>query len=263
MNLTSTDQLGHTFDFHSPAKRIISLVPSQTEFLFALGLENEIIGITKFCVHPASKVSNVAKVGGTKNFHLEKIKNLQPDLIIGNKEENEHKRITELQKHFPVWMSDINTLNEAYVMMKEVSRITGRTEEGNILIKKIQDSFQNYQPVRDTLRVAYLIWQDPIMIAASDTFINHMLLQFGAENIFQHQTRYPEVTVQQLEDLNPDYIFLSSEPYPFRQKHVKEFEGKFPHAKVIIADGEMFSWYGSRLQDVPAYFSLLRKQLNK
>ncbi len=261
MYMTTSDQLGNTFQIPFPPKRIISLVPSQTEFLFDLGLENAIVGITKFCIHPAQKGKDILKIGGTKNFHTEKIKSLHPDLIIGNKEENDLERILELQKHFPVWMSDIETLEDAYAMMKEVSRITDRTENGDALLKKIQDGFQKYQPVQHTKRVAYLIWQDPMMAVAGNTFIDHMLYQLGVENVFKNQTRYPETTSEQLSELQPEYIFLSSEPYPFRQKHVDEFEAKFPNTKVIIVDGEMFSWYGSRLQFVPAYFSNLQNRL--
>ncbi len=262
--ITSTDQLDNTIDINFPPRRIISLVPSQTELLFDLGLDEEVVGITRFCIHPKEKVKSKQKIGGTKQFDIEKIKLLSPDLIIGNKEENYQEGIEELQKHFPVWMSDIYTLEDSYNMMREVSRITNCETEGENLIEEIENSFSKHlssdigHPT-----CAYFIWRKPYMVAAENTFINHLLKIFGVKNIFENELRYPEINPQILSKLKPDFIFLSSEPYRFTEKHFDEFRSFSPTSKVVIVDGEMFSWYGSRLRFTAKYFKELQRQIEE
>jgi ABC-type Fe3+-hydroxamate transport system substrate-binding protein len=265
MLLHSTDQLGSNIEIEFPPKRIISLVPSQTEFLFDIGLDEKIMGITRFCIHPADKVHAKTKIGGTKKFNIERIKSLNPDLIIGNKEENYEEGINELHRYFPVWMSDIFTLSDSFAMMNEVGRITGRQAEATGLADDIKAAFNNYtnsisnpEPAKSC---AYFIWRKPYMVAAGNTFIDEMLTVFGLKNVFSGQQRYHEINPERLAALHPDYVFLSSEPYSFSEKHIEEFQAFAPNAKVVLADGEMFSWYGSRLRFAPAYFSELRKVL--
>lgn len=260
--ITSTDQLGNTLQINFPPRRIVSLVPSQTELLFDLGLDEEVVGITRFCIHPKQKVNSKQKIGGTKQFDIEKIKLIKPDLIIGNKEENYQQGIEELQKHFPVWMSDIYTLPDNYTMMREVSRISNRETEGERIVTAIKDSFALLPTAnREPLTAAYFIWRKPYMVAAGNTFINHLLELFGVRNLFENQTRYPEINPETLAKLKPDYIFLSSEPYRFTEKHYEEFRSFSPTSKVIVVDGEMFSWYGSRLKFTADYFKTLRQLL--
>ena len=265
MSLTSTDQLGNTVQIEFPPKRIVSLVPSQTEFLFDIGLNDEIVGVTRFCIHPAEKVKDKTKIGGTKKFNIERIKSLNPDLIIGNKEENYETGITELSKHFPVWISDIFTLNDALAMMLELGRIAGRQDAAHSLANTIESQFctlaDNFAKDRSKRNCAYFIWRKPYMVAASNTFIDHMLHAAGFSNVFSGEKRYPEINPETLQSLNPDFIFLSSEPYSFSEKHFEEFQAFAPNAKVILVDGEMFSWYGSRLKYAPAYFLELCKAL--
>ncbi|HZV71131.1 MAG TPA: helical backbone metal receptor [Saprospiraceae bacterium] len=256
--LLSTDQMGNEVSIPFPPKRIISLVPSQTELLFDLGLETEIIGATKFCIHPSSKTRSKEKIGGTKKFNLDKIQALQPDLIIGNKEENYPEGIQSLQQDYPVWMSDILTLSDACAMIREVGRITNRMQAGNVMVEEIINRFDAYLPLNNQLRAAYFIWREPYMVAGSETFIHEMMTRFGVTNVFGHKTRYPEVSMDEVIDLKPQLIFLSSEPYPFHEKHVDEFKEIFPSAKVIIIDGQFFSWYGSRLLMTPGYFEELK-----
>ena len=265
MYIQSTDQLGNILQIPFPPKRIISLVPSQTEFLFDIGLEEDIAGITRYCVHPAGKVNEKTKIGGTKKFDIEKIKSLKPDLIIGNKEENYREGVVELSRHFPVWMSDIYTLNDVYRMMHEISRITAKQLEGDVLVTTIRDRFsvlENEAVKWDCKRsCAYFIWRKPYMVAAQNTFIDHMLKVFGLKNVFSYGERYPEINPDVLASLEPDYIFLSSEPYSFSEKHFEEFQAFAPDAKLILVDGEMFSWYGSRLMHAPEYYQQLYKVL--
>lgn len=259
--IVSADQMGQQHRISFPPKRIISLVPSQTELLFDLGLDDEIVGITKFCVHPSEKIRNKTKVGGTKKFSIEKIHDLQPDLIIGNKEENYQEGIAELQKQYPVWMSDISSLHDACAMIIEVGRIVNRAAEAGVMAEKIKSGFSQLTVDAKPKRIAYFIWRNPFMVAAQGTFIHEMLTRLGVVNVFNHLNRYPEITKDQLAEQTPDFIFLSSEPYPFSEKHFGEMLEIVPGARVVVVDGEMFSWYGSRLLKVPEYFKKLKREM--
>jgi ABC-type Fe3+-hydroxamate transport system substrate-binding protein len=250
------DQLNRVVNLEGIPKRIISVVPSQTELLFYLGLDTEVVGITKFCVHPELQFKTVTKVGGTKQLNIDQIKALQPDLIIANKEENERGQIYELTAICPVWISDIHNLDEALQMIRSVGAITGRETAANTLCDDIAIRFNKLVLPALNLRVAYFIWRKPYMVAGTDTFINSLLQKLGLSNVFK-AGRYPEITTDELKTANPDMILLSSEPYPFKQKHIDEFKEILPLARVILVDGEMFSWYGSRLLYAPAYFKEL------
>ena len=240
--------------------RIVSLVPSQTELLFDLGLENHIIGLTRFCIHPKGKVEAVTKIGGTKKFDLEKIIDLNPDLIIGNKEENYKEGIEDLQKQFPIWMSDIKNIYDALFMIQSIGELTGKEEEAYHLAYKIKKGFKDYIPPY-RLRAAYLIWKNPYMTIGDDTFIQEMLKIAGFDNVFSSKKRYPVVSEEDIKASIPDIIFLSSEPYPFVEKHLEEFRQLCPDTLVILVDGEMFSWYGSHLQYSVSYFKTLEKNI--
>ena len=264
MTRTVIDQMGQTVLLPQNPKRIISLVPSQTELFFDLGLDDEVVGVTRFCIHPEDKVSTRERIGGTKDFNFEKIKELKPDLIIGNKEENYQDGINELKKDFPVWMSDIYILNNAYQMIASIAEITSKHSEAEQLISEIKTSFNTLPPVTrhlPPLTCSYFIWRKPYMVAASGTFLDHMLNVFGVRNAFADMSRYPTVTAEQIAAANPDLIFLSSEPYSFTEKHIEEFKSISPTSKIMIVDGELFSWYGSRLRYTAKYFERLRKSL--
>ncbi len=252
------DQLNRKLQFSSTPKRIISLVPSQTELLYDLGLRDEVVGITKFCVHPEEWFKIKTRVGGTKKYDFEKIKALNPDLIIGNKEENEKEQIEELMKDYNVWMSDIYTLKDAYDMITRIGTLVGKQQEATNLKLEIESKFNQFQqPTANNQQlVSYFIWNKPYMVAGNNTFINEMLKVCGFKNVFE-QERYPEIDAEQLAKANPEIILLSSEPYPFKEKHIQEFKAICPNAKVLIVDGEIFSWYGSRLLQAPAYFKQL------
>lgn len=262
--LTTTDQLGNTFHFEAIPKRIVSVVPSQTEFLFDIGLEEHIVGITKFCIHPEGKVEQKIIVGGTKNLSIENIMALKPDLIIANKEENEHGQIDELAKLVPVWISDIYTLDDAYEMMSSLGELFQKQEKTQEIIAGIKSTFAeleaNLKPTHE--RIAYFIWRNPTMLAGTHTFIDHLLTKIGYYNICQDLpeavgSRYPAIRIDEINKLKPDRLFLSSEPFPFNEKHIEELGMMWPDAKVQLVDGEMFSWYGSRLLKSAEYFKNL------
>jgi ABC-type Fe3+-hydroxamate transport system substrate-binding protein len=259
------DQMMRKVEISSSPMRIISIVPSQTELLFDLGLNDEVVGITKFCIHPKPWLKEKTIVGGTKQLNHQKIESLKPDLIIGNKEENSKNDIELLMQKYPVWMSDINTLKEALQMIESIANITQTSQKGNQLIEKINHEFELLPHANQSKkRIAYFIWNKPMMVAGKDNFINSILSSLGFENVFANQLnspqisyRYPQITSTELAAAAPDTIYLSSEPFPFKDKHVQQFKAICPYAEIKIVDGEMFSWYGSRLSFAPTYFKTL------
>lgn len=255
-----TDQLERQVQLPIRIEKIISLVPSQTEFLFDLGLDQEIIGVTRYCIHPQGKVSGKATIGGTKNFDVRKITSLNPDLVLANKEENIREGINALAENLPVWVSDINNLQQALEMMSAVGEITGRQGQAKEIISTIQGEFSAL-PFFPSLKVVYMIWRKPYMVAAGGTFIDFVLTSCGLVNLMGTLSRYPVVSAEELQKLNPDLVFLSSEPYPFVDKHIAEFRQLCPSANVLLVDGEMFSWYGSRLRYSVEYFRNLERKL--
>jgi ABC-type Fe3+-hydroxamate transport system substrate-binding protein len=256
------DQLNREITLSPTPKRIISLVPSQTELLFDLGLDQEVIGITKFCVHPDHWFRNKIRVGGTKTLKTDLISSLQPDLIIANKEENVKAQVETLEKIAPVWISDISTIEQSYSMMQSIGGITGTSLRANALIDQIKNEFANLLlPCVKVYRVAYLIWKDPYMSVGGDTFISDMLRASGFENILSEKTRYPEITTAELRSKNTELVFLSSEPYPFKQKHIDELQAELPDAKILLVDGEIFSWYGSRMKYAATYIKKLWQEI--
>ncbi|MEO5674857.1 MAG: helical backbone metal receptor [Chitinophagales bacterium] len=260
------DQLGREIQIPVHPRKIISLVPSQTELLFDLGLNEEIMAVTKFCIYPEEKVKSKIRIGGTKNLNIEKIKSLRPDLIIGNKEENDEEQIKELMKEFTVWISDIQTTGEAYAMIDSVGKITGKQKQADRIIKDIRVAIRNFQLSKtdDVFTAAYLIWNEPMMTTGNNTFIHHMLGIAGFKNVFNDLRRYPEIGIQDLKLRSPQFLLLSSEPFPFSTKHAEEFEKLLSQTKILLVDGEMFSWYGSRMVKSISYFEhlhLLIKEL--
>jgi ABC-type Fe3+-hydroxamate transport system substrate-binding protein len=250
------DQCGNTIELPRTPQHIVSLVPSQTELLSDLGLDDEVVGITRYCVHPTHWLASKAVIGGTKNFDLEKIAAISPDLIIGNKEENYREGIEQLQTKFPVWMSDIVTVNDAFEMIHAIGELTNRSYKSVQITQSIKRSFENIQK-RKAASVLYLIWRKPWMAAAPGTFIHEMIDSIGLQNCLTQYSRYPELREDDIRTLQPDLILLSSEPFPFSEKHVEEISRISPSSKILLVDGEMFSWYGSRLLKAAEYFNNL------
>ncbi|MFK7979981.1 MAG: ABC transporter substrate-binding protein [Saprospiraceae bacterium] len=250
------DQLGRAITLSHPPKRIISLVPSITELLYDLGLREQLIGRTKFCVHPKKELKTVPKIGGTKNVNIDRVIALQPDLIIANKEENDKSQIEQLSQHFPVWISDIANFSEAMEMINALGIILGKKIATQQIIKDSKDLLQELKSKKKR-KVAYLIWQKPYMTIGRDTYIHDMLYHAGYENIFGEQTRYPSFTLEALQVRQPTIIFLSSEPFPFKQKHIDELALIFPNTPIQLVDGEAFSWYGTRFLKTFDYLKYL------
>ncbi len=236
-------------------KKIVSLVPSQTELLHYLGLENETIAITKFCVHPETWFRHKLRIGGTKALNIEKITELEPDLIIANKEENVKEQVEALSGKFPVWVSDINNLDDAIQMIIDIGELTGKKERASELVVAIETAFDSLKEnIHTHIPAAYFIWRDPYMTVGGDTFISDVMKKAGFKNVFADMDRYPEISIEQIKASGCQLVLLSSEPYPFAQKHVEELEKELPGIKIILVDGEMFSWYGNRLLHAAVYF---------
>ena len=236
--------------------RIISLVPSQTELLFQLGLGERVVGVTKFCAHPKEWFESKSRVGGTKRVDFEKIAALKPDLIIGNKEENSKEDIEVLEKDYSVWMSDIYTFEDALEMIFEVSGFTNSEEKGIEILKAISKAKDAFKEPIDLKKAIYFIWNDPYMVVGKNTFIDDMLYHAGYVNVVM-ENRYLELSIDNLIQLDPEVVLLSSEPFPFNKRHVDALKKHLPEAEIKIVDGEMFSWYGSRLIKAFPYFESL------
>ena len=244
--------------------KIISLVPSLTELLVDLGLEENIVGITKFCVHPKNLRKEKVVVGGTKNIHLEKIKALQPDFILCNKEENTKEIVENCRKIATTHVSDISTIKDILALIVNYGILFSCEEKALMLTTKLRDKikdFKHFVKDKPTLKVVYFIWKNPWMIAANNTFIHHLLELTKFENCYKSESRYPEITLENLKTKEIDVIFLSSEPFPFKEKNSLDFNNHTNNTSIVLVDGEYFSWYGSRLLKAFDYFKELRKRL--
>ncbi|SHJ56438.1 ABC-type Fe3+-hydroxamate transport system, substrate-binding protein [Aquimarina spongiae] len=255
------DQLDRKVEISGSPRRIVSLVPSQTELLIALGLEEHIVGVTKFCVHPDTIRKEKTIVGGTKNIKYDRIRALEPDIILCNKEENTKEIVENLAKEFPVHVSDIFTIADALELIQQYGELFDVQEQANSLVQDIekeQQAFLDFVKDKPARRVVYFIWKDPWMAAANQTFINHLLKLNKFINVFEDEDRYPEKSKEEIQDLEKlDKILLSSEPFPFSEKHIEQVQQLHENAEVLLVDGEYFSWYGSRLLGAFTYFKTL------
>lgn len=252
------DGVGRTVSVPDSPQRIISLCPSITETLFALGLDRQLVGRTRYCIHPKGKVEQARIIGGTKEINFDLIQQLHPDLIVTDKEETPKEIADILMASYPLYVFDVQDYPGAIQMIKTLGEITGRGEEAGEIANEIERRF----PLLGTQKpasVAYLIWRKPFMAAGRNTFITAMLEKSGFENVFkEREERYPTVTMEEIRGINPDFIFLSSEPFPFAEEHKKELQAQLPGANIQLVDGEYFSWYGVRMADAGRYFEQLK-----
>nr|WP_295237100.1 helical backbone metal receptor [Sediminibacterium sp.] len=206
-------------------------------------------------------------MGGTKKIHIDQIKALSPTLVIANKEENIKEQVEDLEAFTNVHLTDVSTYEDALNMIEEIGLLTHTSEKAKELILTIKERFAELSKLSQiqqlqSLPCAYLIWQDPFMTIGGDTYISDLLKKIGFVNVFANDNRYPSITLSNIEQSNCKVIFLSSEPYPFKQMHIDELQRYFPNKLIILVDGEMFSWYGSRLLEAPAYFKSLGQMVS-
>jgi iron complex transport system substrate-binding protein len=257
------DGMERRVQFSNPPRRIISLCPSITETLFELGLEDRIVGRTSYCIHPEEKVKGATVIGGTKQVDFHLIRDLQPDLIITNKEETPKEVAEVLMEEFPLFIFDVQKYNHALKMIEMLGEITNRKEVAKKMVSSIEEEFA-FMPGVENNRVAYLIWRKPYMAAGQNTFINSMLERCGFKNVLLHRNeRYPAVTVEELRQLKVDYVFLSSEPFPFSEEHKEELQVGLPDVNIVLVDGQSFSWYGSKMEKAGRYFRSMIETLKR
>ena len=254
-----TDQLYNKVDLTEEPQRIISLVPSITELLFDLDLGQYISGRTRFCIHPKEKVHRIPVLGGVMGLNFQEIEDKQPDLILASKDENAKGEITDLSKEFPVWVSDVHNLYDAISMIQTIGSMCNRNEKALAMTKQIEEAFSTLEHIpENVVRAVYLIWKNPLYTINRDTFIHDMLKRCGIENVFASKEEpYPIITEKEIRNKKPDYIFLPSEPYQFKEKDVEFFRESFPNVEIKRVDGEYFTWYGSHLVNAPSYFKQL------
>tara|TARA_R110001583_G_scaffold12326_1_gene54819 strand:- start:4343 stop:5149 length:807 start_codon:yes stop_codon:yes gene_type:complete len=262
---TIKDQIGREIILKNTPKRIVSLVPSQTELLCDLALENELVGITKFCVHPFHLKSTKTIVGGTKKVDFEKIKALKPDFILCNKEENSYDFLPELEKIAPTYFSNVITIQDTIDLILSLGSIFNRRTESDNLAHKIEfklADFNQFIKEKPIKKVAYFIWAKPWMVAGNDTYINEMLQLNKFENIYENMSRYPKIEINKIRhEGDPDIVILSSEPFPFKDEHAMEIGTYTNRSITVFGDGEMFSWFGSRILLAFDYFKELHNKL--
>ena len=253
MKRTIQDALGREITYTYPPKRIISLCPGITDTLFALDLKNEIVGRTRFCIHPSPEVQEIRAIAGTKDIQLDEILQLKPDLVIAEKEENTKEIVEALEQHVPVYVAEVQSVKEAYTMINDLGDVTNRTEQALTLVHQIQEGFDSLRKMTSGSAM-YVIWKKPYMAAGDTTYIHSLLKTLGFDNTVENfPGRYPELTNHDIQAANPNLVLLASEPYPFKTKHIPEFQELLPSATILPIDGEMF-WYGPRMLEATAYF---------
>lgn len=254
------DHLNRPLNYSFPPKRIVSLAPAITETLYHLSLDDEIVGRTRFCKYPENKVNNALNIGGTKDIKLERIHSLNPDLIIAEKEENTKEIVETLEKHYPVFVFEVQSITDSFRMVNDLGKLTGRQKEAHTLHDRIEVNFQQLPTIKQK-RAAYMIWQRPYMVVGKNTYIQSVLDHLGFINPFvQSEGRYPVVTIDDLQNAQLDYLLLATEPFPFQEKHIEHFEEILPDVKTVIIDGEMF-WYGAKATNIAPYFQKFFRQL--
>lgn len=237
------DQMGREVKLKSAPERIVSLVPSITEYLFALGLGDKVVGITKFCIYPKAWYQSKTKIGGTKNPSVQKIEVLHPDLILGNKEENREEDIAQMETFAPVWMSDVNTIDDMYAMLLSIGEMVGCTAQAKTFVAQWKKYFEDNHMQGFKKKALYVIWNEPIMVVGKNTYIDAYMTEIGFENVVS-QERYP--LLEDCQGIEPQEVLLSSEPYPFKEDDFVKFKSLFPKANIQLVSGEEFSWYGVR-----------------
>lgn len=233
--------------------RLVSLCPSLTELVFDLGRGDDLVGRTKFCVHPAGRVDRVESVGGTKNPKIARIVELAPDLVLLNEEENRREDAEALASAgIRCHVSFPHDVDETAHMIRAIGAALGRPAEADRIAADIEQRatrVRNRARGAPLVRYAYLIWRNPWMVAGSDTFVAAMLALAGGVNVFaDRRDRYPIVTPEQIADADPDVVLLSSEPFPFKDKHAEELATAtgLPRQRMQLVDGEYLTWHGSR-----------------
>jgi ABC-type Fe3+-hydroxamate transport system substrate-binding protein len=240
-------------------RRIVSLVPSVTETLFALGLDSSIVGVTAYCSEPGEGVASKIKVGGPKDPKLDLIRSLEPDLVVANVEENSKEHVEQLREWgIPVFVTYPRTVREGIEMVRELGAATGTSERTEEIVGEIEPLYRQAINLSKTWRPAqvfYPVWRNPYMTVNRDTYIHDMLAVCGGSNVFADRPeRYPEVTLDEMAAARPEVIILPDEPYRFRKAHVEDFNRytdvpAVRDGRIHLVDGKLLCWYGPRIRE--------------
>lgn len=253
------DQIKRSIEIPRPPERILSLVPSITQLLIDLGLQQQMAGRTRFCIYPEGKVQNIPVIGGVMGLNKHEIHKIGPDLILAAKEENAKNEILDLSRHYPVWVSDVHDLKGALELIEAIGKMCDRAERAGNMAERIRKAFNGLNHIPPgVIRAVYLVWNEPLYTINNTTFIHDMLTRCGIENVFADKKEaYPIISEKEIKDRKPDFIFLPNEPYFFQENHRRKFAETFPQAEIKRVNGEYFTWYGSHLLKAPLYFKQL------
>jgi ABC-type Fe3+-hydroxamate transport system substrate-binding protein len=263
-----SDASGVPLDLARPPRRIVSLVPSITETLCALGLADALVGVTAYCVAPRDVVRSKTRIGGEKDPDLAAIRALQPDLVIANVEENVRAHVETLRGWgIPVWVTYPRTVAEGLAMIRELGQVTHTGDRAEAILTDLEPLYAHVRTAsarRRPVPVFYAIWRQPWMTIGADTYIHDLLSVCGARNVFDDApTRYPTVTLDEVAARRPEVIVLPDEPFRFRRIHLEDFA---PYVdvpavrarRIHLVDGKPFSWHGPRVGEalctLPALF---------
>jgi ABC-type Fe3+-hydroxamate transport system substrate-binding protein len=251
------DALGRSLTIGRRPERIISLVPSLTEALFAFGLEQEIMGVTRFCVEPRRGVAGKTRVGGTKAVDIAKIKALEADLVIASAEENSPADMAQLIDHgCPVFVTMAASVQSAIDLLRQLATITGTTVAARPIIEGAKEALAFVQAAAaglERLRVFCPIWRNPYMTCSRATYMADVIAVCGGRNVFDERPeRYPKVELAEMAALDPQVILLPSEPYRFTKRHKADFRAfaevtAVQNGHIFLIDGRMLTWYGPRI----------------
>lgn len=248
---TVVDCLGREITLPKNISRIVSLVPSISELIYDLNVEDKLVGVTKFCVHPKYFQIEKTVIGGVQDFDIEKIKELNPDVVFASKDENFEDEIAELEKFVPVYVTDVKNINEAKQMISNFGDLLNRRNEATKILMKIDLQLSDLSKITDDLLYrsgAYLVWNEPWVAAGKETFVDSMLKLIKVDNVFSNlNERYPMVTGANIHLGNPDIVMLPTEPFKFEDQQAMEISAHTHDAATFFVDGEVFAWYGSRL----------------
>lgn len=256
---TLLDASGRPFLCDRARRRIVCLIPSITETLFALGLGDAVVGVTKFCTHPPEGVARVPKVGGARDPDLERIRGLEPDLVVANIEENPKQHVEALREWgIPVYVTYPRSVAEGIAMVRDLGEVTGQVAEAVAMAAELEAVYRESLGMtsgRPARRVFYPIWREPYRSVNSDTFIHDCLAVSGGVNIFAHRPeRYPQISLEEMASLAPEVILLPDEPYRFLPSHLSDFEPfrdipAIRDRRVSFIDGKWAAWYGFRMAE--------------
>jgi ABC-type Fe3+-hydroxamate transport system substrate-binding protein len=237
-------------------QRIVSLVPSLTEALFALGLGERVVGVTEWCVHPAEGVAPLAKIGGTKSPDIRAVLALRPDLVIANREENRRRDVERLESAgIRVWVTHPRTVRDGVELLGALADLGAPEERKRAVVGPAMAALAGaeQQGFERRVRVVCPIWRDPWMVVGDDTYAHDLITLCGGENVFAgvSQRRYPRVKLAEIEAAAPELILLPDEPYAFGQRDAQELAAldiPAAHAgRIHLIDGTLVSWYGPRI----------------